>query len=117
MIPPNDEPPPNEKKLRIAPFALHSARGLIRDQHTRRMTMFVIVILALVMLFLGSTVLAPALDAKLRPGWFILYWAICVWVTLTAVLLAMFDLLMVRARGRGEKRRLQDDLAEDDDVA
>ena len=64
MIPPNDEPPPNEKKLRIAPFALHSARGLVRDQHTRRMTMFVIVILALVMLFLGSTVLAPALDAK-----------------------------------------------------
>ena len=45
---PNDTPPPNEKKLRIGSFSLHAARGLVRDQRTRRMTMFGIVIVALV---------------------------------------------------------------------
>ena len=65
------------------------------------MAMFVVVIVALVMLFLGSTFLAPVLDPKVRPGWFIFYWAVCAWVTVTAVLLAVFDLLLVRAQGGG----------------
>ncbi|MEO6872319.1 MAG: hypothetical protein ABI233_08900 [Chthoniobacterales bacterium] len=113
---PNEPEAPKEKKLRFASFAIHATRGLVRDQQTRRMTMFVLVIVALVMLFLGATFLAPVLDPHLRPGWFIFYWAICAWITMTAVLLTIFDLLMVRARGRGEKRRLQDELAEDDEA-
>ena len=107
---PNDEPPPNEKKLRIASFALHAARGLVRDQHTRRMTMFVVVLVAVVMLFLGSTFIAPVLDPHVRPGWFIFYWLVCAWLTATAVLLAMFDLLLVRAQGRAAKRSLAEKL-------
>lgn len=112
---PDDAPPPNEKKLQIGAFSLHAARGLVRDQHTRRMAMFVVVIVALVMLFLGSTFLAPVLDPKLRPGWFIFYWAVCAWVVATAVLLAIFDLLVVRAQARTARRRMEEDWSGDKD--
>lgn len=112
---PNDEPPPGEKNLRFGSFSLHAARGLVRDRHTRRMTMFVVVIVALVLLFLGSTFLGPILDPKVHPGWFIFYWAVCAWVTMTAVLLAIFDLLLVRGKGRGEKRRLAEKLAQEEE--
>ena len=106
MIPPNDEPPPDKQRLRIASFAAHTARGLVRDQTMRRKAMFWTIIVAVVMLFLGATFLAPSLDPKVRPGWFILYWLACAWVTVTVVLLAFFDLLLVRVQARAEKRRL-----------
>jgi protein-S-isoprenylcysteine O-methyltransferase Ste14 len=98
--------PPNEKKLRFASFALHATRGLVRDQKTRRKTMFVLVLVALVLLFCGATFLATVLDPHGRPGWFIFYWVVCAWITVTAVLLAIFDLLLVRAQVREEKRAL-----------
>lgn len=111
MTSPNDQPP-NEKRLRIGSFSLQAARGLVRDRQTRRMTMFIIVIIALVMLFLGSTFLRPLLDPHERPGWFIFYWAICAWVTMTALLLAIFDLLLVRAEGRAARQELGEELAD-----
>jgi protein-S-isoprenylcysteine O-methyltransferase Ste14 len=106
MTLPSSPIPPNEKKLRFASFAFHAARGLVRDQNARRKTMFIVTIAALLLLFAGSTFLAPLLDPHLRPGWFIFYWIVCAWVTLTAALLAVFDLLLVRAQGRAEKRSL-----------
>jgi hypothetical protein len=104
MKSPNDEPSPNERKLRFASFAVHATRGLVRDQQTRRVTMLILVIVALVMLFLGATFLTPALNPRLRPGWFLFYWAVCAWVTVTAALLALFDLVLVRAQARKERR-------------
>ncbi len=115
-FPPNDKRPAQEKKLRIGSFSLHAARGLVRDQHTRRMTMFVIVIVALVLLFLGATFLGPVLDPKVHPGWFIFYWAVCAWVTMTAVLLAIFDLLLVRAEARATRRALGETFNEPNDA-
>ena len=112
MIPSNDQPPPNERNLRIVSFAAQAARGLVRDQTMRRKAMFWTVIVAVVMLFVGWTFLAPWLDPKIRPGWFIFYWLACAWVTVTAVLLAFFDLLMVRVVAREEKRRLAREVAE-----
>ena len=106
MIPPPSPPPPNEKKLRFASFALHAARGLVRDRKMRRTAMFYTVLAALVMLFCGATFLAPVLNPYHRPGWFIFYWFVCAWITVTAVLLALFDLLLVRMQAREEKRRL-----------
>src|SRR5712691_4962954 len=106
MIPPNDEPPPNKRNLRIASFATHATRGLLRDKTMRRMAMFWTVIVAVMMLFCGATFLAPCLDPRVRPGWFILYWLACGWLTVTVVLLAIFDLLLVRVKAREEKRRL-----------
>ncbi len=112
MIPPNDERPPKQRNLRIASFATHAVRGLVRDQNTRRKTMFVIVLVAVVLLFCGSTLLASVLNPHERPGWFIFYWAVCAWVTVTAVLLAIFDLLLVRAQGRTAGRALAEKLSD-----
>ena len=106
MISPNDKRPPKQRSLRIASFATHATRGLLRDQAMRRKTMFWTVIVALVMLFCGATFLAPILDPKTRPGWFTFYWLACAWVTVTVVLLAIFDLLLVRVQARDEKRAL-----------
>ena len=106
MILPNDKRPSMQRGLRISSFAAHAARGLLRDQTMRRKTMFWTVIVALVMLFCGATFLAPVLDPKTRPGWFIFYWLACAWVTVTVVLLAIFDLLLVRVQARDEKRVL-----------
>ncbi len=116
MISPNESGSPNEKKLRLVSFALHSARGLVRDQTIRRKTMFVIVIAALVMLFCGATFLAPLLDPHARPGWFIFYWLVCAWITATAALLAVFDLLLVRAKERAGRCTLARKLATPEDA-
>ena len=113
MIPPNDERPPDERKLRIASFATHATRGILRDRKTRRQIMFWTVIAALVMLFLGATFLAPVLDPRVRPRWFIFYWLACAWITVTAVLLAILDLLHVRMKAREEKRRLAREIVEE----
>jgi protein-S-isoprenylcysteine O-methyltransferase Ste14 len=99
---------PTEKPLRTASFVVHATRGLIRDQNTRRKAMFILVIVALVLLFSGSTFLAATINPREHPGWFILFWAICAWLTLTAMLLAIFDLLMVRLHGRRAERSLRE---------
>ena len=106
MTSPPSPPPPNEKKLRFVSFAIHATRGLLRDQKARRKTMFWIVIAAVLMLFCGATFLAPWLDPHVRPGWFMLYWLACGWITVTVVLLAVLDLLLVRAQARTEGRAL-----------
>jgi protein-S-isoprenylcysteine O-methyltransferase Ste14 len=98
--------------LRIASFAAHASRGLVRDQTMRRKAMFWVVILAVLLLFCGATFFAPWLDPNIRPGWFLLYWLICAWVTVTALLLAIFDLLLVRVQARQTKRQLAQKLAE-----
>jgi hypothetical protein len=112
MNSPNDEEKPNPPNLRIASFAAHATRGLVRHQAMRRKLMFWTVILAVLMLFCGATFLAPWLDPKERPGWFVFYWLACAWVTVTAVLLAIFDLLLVRVQARDEKRALAEQMAE-----
>ncbi|HZJ17330.1 MAG TPA: hypothetical protein VFD27_19920 [Chthoniobacteraceae bacterium] len=89
-------------------FIIHFTRGLIREQRARRSVMFFAMIGTLVWLFLGATFL----DAPLRerPFLFVLYWLACAWVTLLVVLLALFDLLMVRAAARREQRRLAQEI-------
>jgi hypothetical protein len=97
-----DEP----ARLRIVSFAIHSARGVIRDQATRRWVMFITLVIAMLMLFFGTTFLQPLLSAREHPGWFLLFWVACAWLTLTALLLALFDLLMLRAQGRAARKIL-----------
>lgn len=97
---------PEEKPLRTASFAVHATRGLIRDQTMRRKTMFVLLVLAMVLLFAGSTILLSALNPREHPVWFVLFWCACGWLTLTAILLAVFDLLIVRLEARRAKRNL-----------
>lgn len=66
--------------------------------------MFYSVLAALLMLFAGATLLSEWLRA--HPLTFLFYWAACAWITLLAVLMAIFDMLVVRARMRREQRRL-----------
>jgi hypothetical protein len=101
-----DEP----ARLRIVSFAAHSARGLIRDQAARRWAMFITVLVSMLMLFAGSTFLEPLLAPREHPGRFIMFWLACAWFTLTAVGMALFDLLMVRAQSRAAKRELRETL-------
>ena len=99
--------------MQTTSFAVHATRGLIRDQTMRRKTMFVILIVALVMLFVGSTFLQEFLNAREHPVWFTIYWFACGWLTLTAMLLALFDLLMVRMEARKTKKALQAQISAD----
>ncbi len=68
--------------------------------------MFLFVLAALVLLFIGSTVLQRMLNPHEHPGWFIFFWVVCGWLTVTAMLLAIFDLLMVRLESRRAQRSL-----------
>ena len=66
--------------------------------------MFFVMLAALVMLFLGATFL----DGWLRehPVLFVFYWFACAWATLTAVLLALYDMLAIRTASQRERQRL-----------
>ena len=68
-------------------------------------------LVALLILFVGSTMLASILRSAHPAVWFILFWFFCAWLTLTAVLLALFDLLLVRAQARRAKRLLSESIA------
>ena len=94
-------------RLKIVSFAIHSARGVIRDQSTRRWVMFITLVIAMLMLFSGTTFLQPLLSPREHPGWFVLFWLACAWLTLTALLLALFDLLMLRAQDRAARKILR----------
>ena len=89
-------------------FIIQISKGLIRDQRARRIVMFYSVIIALVLLFAGATFLASLLRG--HPFIFIIYWAGCAWITLLAVLLALYDMLKVRIDLKRERRRLEREL-------
>jgi hypothetical protein len=78
---------------------------LIRDQAMRRQTMFYVVLMALLMLFGGSTLFADGL--RQHPFTFVFYWAACGWLTVLSVLMAIFDILLIRAAARAARKRLE----------
>jgi hypothetical protein len=41
-----------------------------------------------------------------------LYWLVCAWLTLTAILLALFDILVVRAQARKAEKLLHGQMSE-----
>jgi len=101
---------PSEKALRTTSFITRATRGVIRDQQTRRNTMFILLLVALALLFSGTTFLQTTLNPRERPIWFILFWIVCGWLTLTALLLAVFDLLIVKLQSRRAQRMLGQNL-------
>ncbi|HMJ05147.1 MAG TPA: hypothetical protein VK474_02725 [Chthoniobacterales bacterium] len=102
------ETPPEEKKLRALPFVTHATRGLIRDRTMRRKVMFVLLAVAVLMLIAGSTLLQKMLDPRETVIWFMTYWLVCAWLTATSLLLALFDVLLVRAEERAARRALRE---------
>ena len=101
---------PEEKQLRAVSFVVHATRGVIRDQKTRRKAMLVLIVVALLLLIAGSTFLQAPLNPREHPLGFLLFWIICGWLTLTAVLLAVFDVLMATLESRKARRALQENL-------
>lgn len=104
----DDEP----KNFRIISIAPQVARGLIRDQTTRRWAMFITLLVAMLMLFAGTTLLQALLSPREHPAWFIIFWLVCTWLTLTALFLAIFDMLLVRAQSRAAARELRESLGQ-----
>jgi protein-S-isoprenylcysteine O-methyltransferase Ste14 len=101
---------PNEKSLQTTSFVVHATRGVIRDQRVRRKMMLVLLVGAVVLLLCGLTFLQPALSPHEHPWRVIIFWIACIWLTLTALLLAIFDLLMVRMEARRAERALRESL-------
>ncbi len=93
-------------------FIIQISKGLIRDLRMRRLVMFYGVIVALVLLFVGSTLLWSFL--RDHPLLFLGYWAVCAWITLLAVLLAIYDILRVRAEARLALRRMRDEIVHEE---
>lgn len=104
-----DTAPPG-KRLKTAPFAVHATRGIIRHRGFRRKTIGVLLTVAALMAIAGSTVLEGVLDPRQGAGWFAIYWLICGWLTFTALLLGLYDLLIVRSEGRAARRALRDEI-------
>ena len=99
------------ERLRTASFVVHATRGVIRDRAIRRKAIFVLLGSAVLMVIAGSTFLQQMLNPREHFGWFALFWLICGWFTITALLLALFDLLMLRAEGRAARRALREEAA------
>ena len=106
-----DRPP--EKRLRVAPFAIHATRGLLRDQKSRRRTMAVSIAVALFLLVTGLTVFRSWLDPHEHPWRFIFFWLACAWETVLAILLALFDVLLMRAQERAARKAFREQMQSD----
>ncbi len=91
-------------------FIIQISKGLIRDQRARRMVMFYSILIALVMIFVGSVTFSKAWALE-HPILFMGFWGACAWITLLAVLLALYDMLKVRGEAQRERRRLERELA------
>ena len=81
------------------------SKGIIRDQSMRRNAMFGVILAAILMVFLGSTWLSAYLSDHVLT--FLIYWGACGWLTLTAILMSLFDLLCLRAQARREQANVK----------
>ena len=105
------EPP--EKRFWMVPFSIHATRGLLRDRYARRKTISISVVVAVVMLTAGLTILRPWLEPHQHPFRFVLFWLVCAWMTVLVLLLALFDLLLIRAQARDARKTIQKKFADE----
>src|SRR5437763_15085303 len=91
---------PRKKSFWMVPFTIHDTRGLLRDERSRRKTMAVSLLVAVLMLMAGLTVLRSWLNPHEHPWRFILFWFACAWETILVLLLALLDMLLIRAQAR-----------------
>ena len=88
--------------MRSIRFILAYSLGLIRDSQTRRHTMFYTTLGSVMLLFVGSVLIDHVL--REHPFWFIAWWGLCAWLMVASLLLAVFDILMIRAAARKARR-------------
>ncbi len=99
----------------MARFSIQATQGLIRDRGARRKIMAFVLGAALVMMAVGLTTLAPWLEPHEHPGRFIFFWFVCGWWTLTAFLLAIADLLLLRVERKRSRKAMEDEIAASQD--
>ena len=85
-------------------------KGILRDTRLRRNLMLWIMLAAMILLFAGSWLMSDAWARKHFVLYF-LYWALCAWLTIAGLLLAVFDMLIIRATARAMRRRIEQDIA------
>lgn len=109
-------PPP--ERLWMARFSIQATQGLIRDRGSRRKIMAFVLGAAVLMMAVGLTALSPWLEPHEHPGRFIFFWFVCGWQVLTALLLAIADLLLLRVEGKRSREALEEQVSgsqEEDD--
>lgn len=106
------ETPPPKKSFRVVPFSIHVTRGLLRDERSRRKTMAFSLLVAVIMLIAGLTFLRGWLNPHEHPWRFILYWLACAWETLLVLLLALLDMLLIRAQARAARKAIRDGISQ-----
>ena len=95
----------------MARFSIQATQGLIRDRGARRKIMAFVVGAALVMMAVGLTTLAPWLEPHEHLGRFLFFWFVCGWWTLTAFLLAIADLLLLRVERKRTRKEMEDQIS------
>ncbi|MCX6967112.1 MAG: hypothetical protein NTZ46_04920 [Verrucomicrobia bacterium] len=86
-------------------FILLVSKGILRDRHVRRTVLFWIVVANLGLLGTGALLLDAWLSE--HPVLLLLYWGACLWLTVTSLLLALYDLLAIRREAALERQRLK----------
>lgn len=102
---------PPKKSFWIVPFAVQVTRGLLRDERSRRKTMGISLLIAVITLVAGLTVLRSWLTPHEHPWRFILFWFACAWETLLVLLLALLDLLLIRAKARTARKAFREEFS------
>ena len=92
----------NEKPV---PFVILISKGILRDRQMRRTALFWIVLASLTLLGAGAFLLDGWLSEHLIA--FILYWGACLWLTMTSILLALYDLLAIRNEAARKRRQIK----------
>ncbi len=88
-----------------ASFILLLSKGILLDRPMRRRVLFWIVVANLGLLGTGALLLDAWLSE--HPVLFLLFWGACLWLTLTSLLLAIYDLLAIRREAARERQRLK----------
>jgi hypothetical protein len=102
---------PPKKSFRVVPFSIHATRGLLRDQRSRRKTMAISLLIAVLMLVAGLTFLRPSLNPHEHPWRFIFFWFACAWETLLVLLLALLDMLLIRTQARAARKLFREEFS------
>ena len=84
-------------------------KGIIRDPHARRKLMFWVMMTAMLMLFFGSVLLSDRW-AREHHWIYLFYWLACAWLTLAGMLLALLDVLIIRAKHRITRRKIEQEI-------
>lgn len=91
-----------------ARFIIQVCKGLIRHGRARRTLMFYTTVVLLVLCFVGATFLSTWLRG--HPLIFLGFWGLVAWLTMLIVLLALYDMVKVRADGRRAHRQLEESM-------